>query len=210
MANELLPTLEPGLPVWVKPNAVDDNGHPSLEGGDAVAYVGRLDAYKGIDLVLGLARRLPNRQFLIVGRGDREEAVRAATQQAANIEWTPRMNPDEVLALMARARVLLVPSMWDEPFGRVAAEALSVGTPALVMDRGGLGEIVRGLPHELTVESSAEQLWSDKIERLFNISREETALLRQQCRARYEGAYTPSANAEALISIYRDALQRVG
>ncbi len=56
-------------------------------------------------------------------------------------------------------RALLVPSVWDEPFGRVAAEALLNGVPPLVSDRGGLPEAANGgglvlpLPVSLTLET---------------------------------------------------------
>jgi glycosyltransferase involved in cell wall biosynthesis len=56
-------------------------------------------------------------------------------------------------------RALLVPSVWDEPFGRVAAEALLNGVPPIVSDRGGLAEAANGggfvlpLPAALTMET---------------------------------------------------------
>jgi glycosyltransferase involved in cell wall biosynthesis len=49
--------------------------------------------------------------------------------------------PAEYFAL---TRLLLVPSVWEEPFGRVAAEALINGVPALVGDRGALPDVVGG------------------------------------------------------------------
>jgi glycosyltransferase involved in cell wall biosynthesis len=53
----------------------------------------------------------------------------------------PTANPAEYLAL---TRALIVPSVWEEPFGRVAAEAMINGIPALVSDRGALPEAVGG------------------------------------------------------------------
>jgi glycosyltransferase involved in cell wall biosynthesis len=56
-------------------------------------------------------------------------------------------------------RALLVPSVWDEPFGRVAAEALLNGVPPIVSDRGGLPEAANGggfvlpLPGALTLQT---------------------------------------------------------
>ncbi len=49
--------------------------------------------------------------------------------------------PGEFLAL---TKVLMAPSVWAEPFGRVAAEAMINGIPPLVSDRGGLPEAVGG------------------------------------------------------------------
>jgi len=44
----------------------------------------------------------------------------------------------------ALTRILLVPSVWDEPFGRVAAEAMINSIPAIVSDRGSLPDVVGG------------------------------------------------------------------
>lgn len=53
----------------------------------------------------------------------------------------PVATPSEYFAL---TRILLVPSVWEEPFGRVAAEAMINGIPALVSDRGALPDVVGG------------------------------------------------------------------
>lgn len=75
-------------------------------------------------------------------------------------------------------RALLVPSVWAEPFGRVAAEALLNGVPPIVSDRGGLPEAANGggfvlpLPATLTMETrtpvTAEDVapWLETITRL--------------------------------------------
>jgi glycosyltransferase involved in cell wall biosynthesis len=51
----------------------------------------------------------------------------------------PVQTPREYFAL---TRILLVPSIWDEPFGRVAAEALVNGIPPIVSNRGALPDVV--------------------------------------------------------------------
>ena len=53
----------------------------------------------------------------------------------------PVPSPSDYFAL---TRILVVPSVWEEPFGRVAAEAMINGIPALVSDRGSLPAVVRG------------------------------------------------------------------
>jgi len=47
-------------------------------------------------------------------------------------------------AYLGLTRALLVPSVWEEPFGRVAAEAMINGIPALVSDRGALPGVIGG------------------------------------------------------------------
>jgi glycosyltransferase involved in cell wall biosynthesis len=61
--------------------------------------------------------------------------------------------------IFTNTRVLLVPSVWEEPSGRVVAEALVNGVPPLVSDRGGLAESCNGagfvlpLPPDLTMQT---------------------------------------------------------
>jgi glycosyltransferase involved in cell wall biosynthesis len=87
----------------------------------------------------------------------------------------------------ALTKILLVPSVFREPFGRVAAEALINGIPPLVSDRGALPETVHGagrvlpLPPRLT-ESTSElptveeaQPWFDAVCELWDDERAYTA-----------------------------------
>ena len=53
----------------------------------------------------------------------------------------PLQTPREYFAL---TRILLVPSVWEEPFGRVAAEALVNGIPPIVSNRGALPDVING------------------------------------------------------------------
>ncbi len=87
----------------------------------------------------------------------------------------PLAQPKEIYA---GTRALLAPSLWQEPAGRVAAEALLNGTPPIVSDRGGLGEMCNGagfvvpippyLRPESNIVASAEDVapWLDLMERL--------------------------------------------
>ncbi|MBS1830783.1 MAG: hypothetical protein JST93_36140 [Acidobacteria bacterium] len=80
--------------------------------------------------------------------------------------------------IFAPTRMLLVPSVWEEPSGRVAAEALVNAVPPIVSDRGGLEESCNGagfvlpLPGDLTMETrkpvaaEAVEPWLETIERL--------------------------------------------
>lgn len=52
------------------------------------------------------------------------------------------VTPEVLLARMAQADVLLHPCRWDEPFGMVLVDAMSVGTPVIAPERGGIPEIV--------------------------------------------------------------------
>lgn len=80
--------------------------------------------------------------------------------------------------IFTNTRALLVPSVWEEPSGRVVAEALVNGVPPLVSDRGGLAESCNGagfvlpLPAELTgqtrrpVSAEAVEPWIEVIAKI--------------------------------------------
>jgi glycosyltransferase involved in cell wall biosynthesis len=80
--------------------------------------------------------------------------------------------------IFTNTRALLVPSAWEEPSGRVVAEALVNGVPPLVSDRGGLAESCNGagfvlpLPADFTVKTrrpvpaSAVEPWIEPIAKL--------------------------------------------
>ena len=53
------------------------------------------------------------------------------------------MSHEETLALYRQAAVVVVPSVWEEPFGLVAVEAMALGVPVCASRLGGLADIVR-------------------------------------------------------------------
>lgn len=95
--------------------------------------------YKGAGIVLALAAAMPSVRFQLVGRVVEPWRRRAAA--LSNVAVVPHMAAREFLA---GSRVVLVPSQWPEPFGRVAVEAIANGIPTIVSETGGLVECARG------------------------------------------------------------------
>jgi glycosyltransferase involved in cell wall biosynthesis len=124
-------------------------------------FVGRLaDVKGGADLVAAAAvagRRL-DRQLHITIAGDGPERGRieqSARDLGMPIEFHGWVGPNERTALMRSADLLVVPSLWPEPFGLVGLEAACVGLPAVAYDVGGIrdwlhpgesGELAPGNP----------------------------------------------------------------
>ena len=90
--------------------------------------------HKGTRLFEALAERLPMVRFRMVGVPRGDEAV-SITANLTKVGWT---NIDE--EFRHKADIVLVPSLWEEPFGRVAIEALASGAIVLASDIGGLPE----------------------------------------------------------------------
>lgn len=116
------------------------------EENDVFLFIGRLMPEKGA-LDFARAASVAGVRAVFLGAGPQEEAIRAANPDAELPGW---VSPAEVADWLGRARALVFPSVWPEPFGLVAAEALSRGVPAIsgrwnaaceMIDDGGNGII---------------------------------------------------------------------
>lgn len=108
-----------------------------------VVYFGKLLENKGVHVLLEALQGLPARA-VIVGFGD----YRAELERMADPERTLFTGPLEhrhLVHLLALADVCVVPSIFPEAFGMVAAEAAAAGCPPLVARHSGLAEIADGL-----------------------------------------------------------------
>lgn len=117
-----------------------------------VSYVGRNDSEKGVDLLLYAARMVQSGgrplQLVVAGGTTFGPAYREACEQLAehlrlDVHWQGRIGEAVRDALYAHSRCVVYPPIHREPFGMVAVEALSHGTPVLVPDYGGLREAIR-------------------------------------------------------------------
>lgn len=73
-----------------------------------VVYTGRLSAEKGLDVVLEMARLLPDVLFLLVGAGE-DDSFRREAQSVSNVELVPWQPYDRVARHLYAADVLLLP-----------------------------------------------------------------------------------------------------
>ena len=111
-----------------------------------VVYYGKLMENKGVHVLLEALRGLDARA-VIVGFGDyRAELERQA--EGLDVLFTGPLEHRHLVHLLALADAAVVPSIFPEAFGMVAAEAAAAGCPPVVADHSGLAEIARGLQDE--------------------------------------------------------------
>jgi glycosyltransferase involved in cell wall biosynthesis len=110
-----------------------------------VVYFGKLIEQKGvhvlIDALAGIEARL-----VVVGFGpERTTLERHATDRGVETLFTGPLEHRHLRHLLALADACVVPSIFPEAFGMVAAEAASAGCPPLVARHSGLAEVASGL-----------------------------------------------------------------
>ena len=114
-----------------------------------IVYFGKLLYNKGVHLLLDALRDLDARA-VIVGFGDyREELERLAPTRTL---FTGPLEHRHLVHLLPLADATVVPSIFPEAFGMVAAEAAAAGSPPLVARHSGLEEIAEGLEVEYPPE----------------------------------------------------------
>jgi len=153
-----------------------------------VVYFGKLLRNKGVHLLLEALQRLDARA-VVVGFGDYRTELEAIAP--ARTLFTGALEHRHLVHLLPLADGVVVPSIFPEAFGMVAAEAAAAGCPPLVARHSGLEEIAEGLESEypaehrdLTSFANGEVAdLAEKLRRLLALAPTERARLSEAARA---------------------------
>jgi glycosyltransferase involved in cell wall biosynthesis len=124
--------------------------HPTLPrrpaGEPRFLFLGRLDREKGVDLLLEAFARMPTPGSLhLAGVGPCRDALQALVRDLGlddRVHFLGWLDREAIAQELALAWALVVPSLWAEPLGMVAQEAIAAGVPVIASASGGLAEIV--------------------------------------------------------------------
>ncbi len=157
-----------GIDCAVIPPVIDPEPYLAAQTGDKVLFVNPVPI-KGVELLFALAAACPELPFLVMESWNIDPHWRAYCLQRAaqlgNIEWhspTPHMRD-----VFARARVLLMPSVWEESFGRTVVEAQLNGLPVLASQRGALPALVGDGGYVLAPEAPIAD-WAAALRQLYD------------------------------------------
>jgi glycosyltransferase involved in cell wall biosynthesis len=114
-----------------------------------VLYFGKLIENKGVHVLLEALRGLDARA-VIVGFGDYRAELEALAPEGTL--FTGALEHRHLVHLLPLVDVSVVPSIFPEAFGMVAAEAASAGVPPVVADHSGLAEVAAGIAAEYPPE----------------------------------------------------------
>jgi len=163
-----------------------------------LVFLGRIEEIKGPHLAIEIARR-SGRQLIIAGNIPNEKRAWVETHvlpyvDGDRVRYIGPVDDVQKNALLGEAAALLMPILWDEPFGIVMAEAMACGTPVIGLRRGAVPEVVQ---HGVTgfVEHDVDGLVA-AISRLASLDR-------SACRARVESLYSDAAVVAAYEAHYR-------
>lgn len=201
--------IRSGIPsdkIVVKPNVVPAAPRLSRVREGAV-FIGRLVPEKGVSTLLEAWKSFQGVPLTIIGDGPELDLLRKIAPQ--NVAFAGRLSSDQVQYALATAALCVVPSMWYEPFGLTAMEAMAAGTPVVAARIGGLGTLVRNGQTGLLFEAGnvadlarcINEALSD-LDRLREIGDAAFEYWRETCK--------PEANLAQLEAIYENVLAEEG
>lgn len=135
----------------------------NVEKKDYVLYFGRYHKEKGMETLVNACKRLPEIPFVFAGTG----ALESMFKGVENIKNVGFKSGQELTRLIAEARFTVYPSEWYENCPFSVMESISLGTPVLGANIGGIPELIRtGIDGEL-FESGNEDDLRAKIQKMW-------------------------------------------
>ena len=190
-----LATIHHGLGSHICPfDAVPDN---------YVAFLGRISPEKRPDRAIEIAKRagVKLKMAAKVDKADKDyfdESI-APLLDHPLIEFIGEVNEKQKCGFLGKAKALLFPIDWPEPFGLVMAEAMSAGTPVIAWRNGSVPEIIEDGVSGAIVESMDEAVAA--VDRVL-------ALPRAGVRAAFERRFTATRMASDYIAAFEMLLAR--
>lgn len=178
-----------------------------------LAYFGRLEAEKGVHVVLEALRLLPglDLQFDVFGivQGPSgqacEERLRVTARGDRRVGFRRPVNSNDVARVMQSYDLIAIPSQCLETGPLVALEAFSARVPPLASDLGGARELIHDGINGRLIEAASPQLWADAIRQCcFDRS------LVRRLRAGIERPRTMEQVAEEMNALYARLLRTKG
>lgn len=110
----------------------------------SIGYIGAISEEKGVSMLVKAFSKIKDERYslLLAGRVDgqyKEEIETIASN--CSIRFLGFLRPDD---FYKQIDLLVVPSQWQEPFGRVVVEAICNGVPVIASNKGGIPEILKG------------------------------------------------------------------
>ena len=174
-----------------------------------VVYFGKLIEQKGVDVLLE-ALRGTDARVVIVGFGPERPALEAlAASNGVRALFTGPLEHRHLRHLLALSDACVVPSVFPEAFGMVAAEAAAAGCPPVVSRHSGLAEVAAGLEEALPGElaplvsfpTGDSEALRERLTTLLALAADDRELLRATVRRVVEERWSWAGIAQRLLEV---------
>ncbi|MDO4911696.1 MAG: D-inositol-3-phosphate glycosyltransferase [Corynebacterium sp.] len=182
-----------------------------------IAFVGRLQKFKGPDVLLAAMKELrervdaPNTRLIMCGGPSGRGATDATYRKLAKklgvdsvVRFMDPRPPQELVSIYRAADVVAVPS-YNESFGLVAMEAQASGTPVVAARVGGLPTAVKDGETGILVDGHDPADWAEVLTEI--LSDDERRIAMSRTAVTYAARFSWSHTAERLARAYEEILE---
>lgn len=191
--------------VFIKPNFTFQDKGEVASGGelDYFLFVGRVEALKGIDVVIKAFEKLPDQKLVVAGdgplMGQMQQYIRE--HQMHNVEFAGYLSKAELQEKYSRARAVIMSSQCYEAFAMTIAEAYSYGVPVIAGDIGNLRNMVEEHVTGLRFcYDSPEEL----VQTVRAYNSMDIAVMKKNAKEFYQERLRPEDNYRILEKIYAE------
>lgn len=191
--------------------------HPS---GGYVAYLGRIIKPKGVHLAIAAVKKYNETaaapltlkiagKHYADGTKDTYWHDKIAPVLGSHVEFVGFIdNAADKREFLANANALIVPSLFDEPFGMVSIESFACGAPVVALDSGALPEVIEHgktgiVVPKIYLEASTEIDERATTDGLVRALRDVASINRADCRHAYEERFTLTRMCEEHLRVYQ-------
>ncbi|MBA3962728.1 MAG: glycosyltransferase family 4 protein [Chthoniobacterales bacterium] len=182
------------------------SGPTPTERPNDLVFLGRLVSEKGVDVLLRALAQLPGVGLTIIGLGPETFSLQALTKNLGldeRVSFVGAKRDADLVASLQEHKILVVPSLYDEPFGVVALEGIACGCVVVGSSGGGLPEAIG--PCGVTFPNGDVAALAAALARLLTEPNERTRLAANgpQHLARFH----PAVIARAYLDLFADQLR---
>ena len=181
-------------------NGIEVEDYPfKSTSGDYLLFAGRLVPEKGVAEAVHVARRA-NEKLLIAGSRIEQDYFDAEVKPflGEQIQFLGMVKFNEMPQLYEKAKALVFPIKWEEPFGLVMAEAMACGTPVIAFRRGSVPEIIVDGKTGFIVDNEEDMV--EAVKRIDTIDRAE-------CRKHVERNFSMERMVDEYAKVYSHILE---
>ena len=195
----------------------------SFERGEYFAYMGRLLVQKGVDLAIKAVKEQGERMLIAADnthfntdyvKNDIFPFLDEKVRYEGYFETKEEKND-----FLGKAKALLFPIRWQEPFGLVMIEAMACGTPVIAFANGSVPEIIedgktgflinpddQDIRGSYFVKQTGVAGLSEAIRRINEMTTEELTTMRKNCRKLVEENFTIEKMVDGYEKAYNDLI----
>lgn len=198
----------PSESLFVRSNFVATDVGMNSQPGENAVFIGRLSGEKGVSTVLeAWQKRRIDIPLIIIGDGPDRAALEAEAVGNPNIVFTGRLSTQNVTQHLVNARVLIMPSICFETFGRTMAEAFAQGIPVIASRLGTMIELVDNGRNGFLFEPGNANELAEAMQSFLALDEQQSMQMRLAARETYCQRFSPEVSYQMLLKVYEYALR---